>query len=150
MLWQPVSVILPHSLLSPPVLSLWTEHLNGNIYWVTDQLSDEVEVRKERVDIDEQGAIPTEDANITGGYFLEVDGWATAEPVYYKTNRSVLVTVNSPHEEVIVSRQLEYNQEPHAIVRRCLVFFAFCGIRQGISSLCGFLDNWPVGIFRQS
>lgn len=72
------------------------------------QLSDQMEVRKKRVDIDEQEEIPVEDANITGGYFLEVDGFATSEPVYYRTNRGVLVTVKSPDEEVIVSRQLEY------------------------------------------
>ena len=47
--------------------------LNGT-YLGNYQLSDQVEVRKKRVDIDEQDEIPTEDANITGGYFLEVYG----------------------------------------------------------------------------
>lgn len=81
--------------------------LNGT-YLGSYQLSDQMEVRKKRVDIDEQDEVPAEDANITGGYFLEVDGFATFEPVYYRTNRNVMVTVKSPDEEVIVPRQLEY------------------------------------------
>lgn len=81
--------------------------LNGT-YLGNYQLSDQMEVRKKRVDIDEQDEVPTEDANITGGYFLEVDGFATFEPVYFRTGRNVMVTVKSPDEEVIVSRQLQY------------------------------------------
>ena len=113
--------------------------LNGT-YLGNYQLSDQMEVRKKRVDIDEQDEIPTEDANITGGYFLEVDGWATAEPVYYKTNRNVLVTVKSPDEEVIVSRQLEY-------IKNHMQLFGFCGSGKGISSLCGFLDSGQLVYF---
>ncbi len=72
------------------------------------QLTDQMEVRKKRVDIDEQDEVPTGDSDITGGYFLEVDGFATAEPCYYRTNKNILVTIKSPDDEIIVNRQVEY------------------------------------------
>lgn len=119
--------------------------LNGT-YLGNYQLSDQVEVRKKRVDIDEQDEIPTEDANITGGYFLEVDGWATAEPVYYKTNRNVLVTVKSPDEEVIVSRQLEYIKNHMQLFEDALFSLDFAdpekGYRPYVDSLT--LASWYI------
>lgn len=119
--------------------------LNGT-YLGNYQLSDQMEVRKKRVDIDEQDEIPTEDANITGGYFLEVDGWATAEPVYYKTNRNVLVTVKSPDEEVIVSRQLEYIKNHMQLFEDALFSSDFAdpekGYRPYVDSLT--LASWYI------
>ncbi len=81
--------------------------LNGT-YLGNYQVSDQMEVREKRVEIDEQDEVPAEDANITGGYFLEVDGFATSEPVYYRTKKNILVTVKSPDEDIIVDRQLNY------------------------------------------
>lgn len=81
--------------------------LNG-VFLGNYQVSDQMEIRKKRVDITEQDEVMTEGANITGGYFLEVDGFATAEPVYYRTDRGVLVTIKSPDEDIIAQAQVDY------------------------------------------
>lgn len=81
--------------------------LNG-VYQGNYQISDQMEVRKKRVDITEQEEVLTDESDISGGYFLEVDGFATSEPVYIRTNRGVLITIKSPDDEVIVQRQINY------------------------------------------
>ncbi len=72
------------------------------------QISDQMEIRAKRVDITEQENPATEDSDITGGYFLEVDGFAMGEPVYFRTNRGVLITIKSPDEDVINNAQQIY------------------------------------------
>lgn len=119
--------------------------LNGK-YLGNYQLSDQMEVKKKRVDIDEQDEIPAEDANITGGYFLEVDGFAYSEPVYYRTNRGVMVTVKSPDEEVIVPRQLEYIKNHMQLFEDALFSSDFAdsekGYRPYVDSLT--LASWYI------
>lgn len=72
------------------------------------QISDQIEVRKKRVHITEQDEVLTDDSDITGGYLVEVDGFATGEPVYFRTAKNIMITIKSPDDEVIVSRQKEY------------------------------------------
>lgn len=72
------------------------------------QISDQMEIREKRVDITEQEDPATADSDITGGYFLEVDGFAEGEPVYFRTSRGVLITIKSPDEEVINNAQQIY------------------------------------------
>lgn len=81
--------------------------LNGN-YVGNYQISDQVEVRKKRVDIVEQEDPMTDDSNITGGYLLEVDGFADSEPCWFRTSRGVKITVKSPDDEIIDQRQVNY------------------------------------------
>lgn len=81
--------------------------LNGT-YLGNYQLSDQMEVRKKRVHITEQEEVLPEDADISGGYLVEVDGFATGEPVYFRTNKNILITIKSPDSEVIVNSQKNY------------------------------------------
>lgn len=81
--------------------------LNGN-YVGNYQISDQVEVRPKRVDIVEQEDPMTDDSNITGGYLLEVDGFADGEPCWFRTSRGVKITVKSPDDEIIDQRQVNY------------------------------------------
>lgn len=81
--------------------------LNGE-YLGNYQVSDQMEVREKRVEITEQEEGATEDSNITGGYFLEVDGFATSEPVYFQTSKGILVTIKSPDDDVINTAQRKY------------------------------------------
>ena len=83
--------------------------LNGQ-YVGCYQISDQIEVRSKRVDITEQEEGLSAAYNISGGYLLEVDGFATDEPVYFKTNRGVLITIKSPDDDVISSAQKSYIQ----------------------------------------
>ena len=81
--------------------------LNGK-FLGSYQISDQIEIRKKRVDITEQDEVATSDSNITGGYFLEVDGFATQEPVYFRTNKGVTITIKSPDEDIINYNQRNY------------------------------------------
>ena len=74
------------------------------------QISDQMEIRKKRVDITEQDEPATADSDITGGYFLEVDGFAQGEPVYFRTVKGVLITVKSPDDDIINNAQRIYIQ----------------------------------------
>ncbi|MBR5964081.1 MAG: CotH kinase family protein [Bacteroidaceae bacterium] len=81
--------------------------LNGT-YLGNYQVSDQVNVGGKRVDIVEQDIAADAESNITGGYLLEVDGFGTGEPVYFRTNKNLIVTVHSPDETIINTAQKNY------------------------------------------
>lgn len=82
--------------------------LNGQ-YIGNYQISDHVEVRKKRVDITEQeDEGMTENDNISGGYLLEVDGFAYQEKSYFTTKKGVMITIKSPDEDIISKAQTNY------------------------------------------
>ena len=62
--------------------------LNGT-YLGNYQVSDQVNVDNKRVEIFEQDYAADDTSNITGGYLLEIDGFATGEPVYFTTGRNL-------------------------------------------------------------
>lgn len=82
--------------------------LNGE-YKGCYQLCDQVEVNDDRVEIEEMDAEDNQGEALTGGYFVEIDGYAEGEPVWFQTNHYYLpVTVKSPDEDVITDVQLKY------------------------------------------
>jgi hypothetical protein len=90
-----------------PSVSFVDLTLNGSFsgnYMVTDQ----VEVGANRVDIDKQDSIDITEPNITGGYLLEIDGFASTEPVWFTTGKGLKITVKSPDSDVINQAQLNY------------------------------------------
>jgi hypothetical protein len=82
--------------------------LNGNYlgnYW----LSDQVQVHEDRVDVDELTSEDVDDYDITGGYLLEIDGFAASEPVWFSTAyRGMPIRVKSPDDDQITAKQLNY------------------------------------------
>lgn len=81
--------------------------LNGE-YLGNYQISDQVEIRPKRIEITEQPEEVDETTDITGGYFLEVDGFAAQEPVYFTTRQGVKITIKSPDDDVITPAQIKY------------------------------------------
>ena len=75
----------------------------GN-YMVTDQM----EVNPFRVDIDIPLATDTLQPSISGGYFLEIDGFAAGEPLWFTTDKGLKITIKSPDSDKIVPAQLDY------------------------------------------
>ncbi len=71
-------------------------------------MSDQVEVGKGRVPVEEQEKDDTTKPNITGGYLLELDGFAYSEPVFFKTNKGVAITIKYPKDDEINTEQREY------------------------------------------
>lgn len=85
-------------------------YLNG-VYRGNYQLTDNVDVRERRVDVYEQEFPPEEEtADITGGYLLEVDGFASSSDIYFLTDKQIKVRIHSP-SDFIVQRQIDYIQQ---------------------------------------
>lgn len=80
-------------------------YMNGN-YAGNYMLTDQVEVREHRVPVEEQtlGA----ESDISGGYLIEIDGFAGGEPVTYRTNQWIPVTVKYPDDDEITGEQYTY------------------------------------------
>lgn len=81
--------------------------LNGE-YKGCYQLCDQIEVNKNRVNITEMEASDVSGTALTGGYLIEVDGYADTEASHFDSNTGIPVTIKSPDDDEIVSAQSEY------------------------------------------
>lgn len=83
--------------------------LNGE-YRGCYQLSDQIDVRKKRVNIAEQDHPLTATSNITGGYLVEADGFKdfTNGVNGWRTPKGIPMTVHYPEDEEIAPSQLNY------------------------------------------
>ena len=81
--------------------------LNGE-YKGCYQLCDQIEVDKNRVNIKEMKPTDNSGPALTGGYFIEVDGYADTEISYFYSQRGTPVTIKSPDEEEITPEQKSY------------------------------------------
>lgn len=84
--------------------------LNGNFIG-NYQISDHIDIRPHRIDIVEQEEIPTEDSDISGGYFMELGSPAYSQEINFTTNKGVGVGIKSPDEDVITYNQINYIQQ---------------------------------------
>lgn len=75
----------------------------GN-YFLTDQ----VEVAHMRVPVDKQSTDDTSEPAITGGYLVELDGFADSEPVWFATDQGMKVTIKYPKDDKINPAQRDY------------------------------------------
>lgn len=81
----------------------------NNEYVGTYQMTDQIDIRKKRVNITEQPELLNAGADISGGYLLEIDEDADdLEGTVFTTSRGVKVTVKSPDEDYITSGQKDY------------------------------------------
>lgn len=81
--------------------------LNGE-YKGCYQLCDQVQVNKSRVEITEMTAEDNAGEALTGGYFIEVDAYATEETSWFWSNHGTPVTIKSPDEDLITTQQTNY------------------------------------------
>lgn len=83
--------------------------LNGD-YKGCYQLCDQIEVRKNRVDIEEMTPQDNSGEALTGGYLIEADAYADQEPVQgmFWSDYGTGVTIKSPDEDEITPEQKEY------------------------------------------
>ena len=95
--------------------------LNGE-YQGNYQLCDQIEVAPGRVEVQEMSAADVVLPNLSGGYLLEVDGWATLDPDgwFLSDMFGTSVKIRSPKADEIVSQQLlyihqHYNQMEEAL-----------------------------------
>ena len=83
--------------------------LNGD-YKGCYQLCDQIEVRKNRVDITEMTTSDISGEALTGGYLIEADAYAGDEPEQgmFWSNKGTGVTIKSPDDDEITPEQKEY------------------------------------------
>lgn len=76
------------------------------------QLCDQVEVRKNRVNITEMTPRDNSSEALTGGYLIEADAYAGNEPeqARFWSSKGTGVTIKSPDEDAITSQQKNYIQ----------------------------------------
>ena len=81
--------------------------LNGE-YKGCYQLCDQVQVHKDRVNIEEMTPADNEGSALTGGYFVEIDAYAEQEKSWFRSNNRNPVTIKSPEEDSITTQQRNY------------------------------------------
>ena len=81
--------------------------LNGD-YKGCYQLCDQIEVRKNRVDITEMKTSDNSGEALTGGYLIEADAYAGSEMSMFWSDNGTGVTIKSPDEDSITRQQSEY------------------------------------------
>ena len=79
----------------------------NNEYIGTYQISDQVEVKAHRVNIEEQPYPITDTTNITGGYLLEVDGFRDGN-CFNTSTFYTPVRIHYPEDDEIDSKQTQY------------------------------------------
>ena len=72
------------------------------------QFCDAIDIRKHRIDIYEMDSTCTEGDELTGGYLIEIDAYASREPKYFTSSRSTPVTVKYPDDDEILTVQFNY------------------------------------------
>ena len=72
------------------------------------QLSDKIEVKKGRVEVEEMKPEDVSGEALSGGYLWEVDSYAYTEQVYFYTNKGIGITVHSPKDDEIQDAQWSY------------------------------------------
>ena len=116
--------------------------LNGT-YMGTYQISDQIDIKKKRVNIVEQDYPLEADADISGGYLLEVDGFQDGN-CFISSVYNVPIRIHSPDEDEINNEQNQYIKKHVSIFENCLKSSDFThpdkGYRRLIDSTT--LVNW--------
>lgn len=112
------------------------------------QLCDQVEVNKDRVNIEEMTPEDVSGENLTGGYFIEVDAYADQEKSWFKSRKGNPVTIKSPSEDEIVPVQSAYIKDHFQKLENALYSADFVsettGYRQYLD-LESFLNHFLIG-----
>ena len=118
--------------------------ING-VYMGTYQISDQIDIKKKRVNIIEQDFPLSDGADISGGYLLEVDGFKDGN-CFTSNIYSVPIRIHSPDEKEINDEQNLYIMKYIAVFENRLKSADFNhpqkGYRQMVDSTS--LANWVL------
>lgn len=116
----------------------------NNTYYGTYQISDHVDVRPHRVDVEEQDVPLTEESDITGGYLLEVDGFSDGN--CFTSSKGLPIRIHYPDEEDIVGEQNNYIKSYINNFEKVLFGSNFSDAEQGYRPLVDTttLVNWFI------
>ena len=87
--------------------------LNGE-YKGCYQLCDQIQVHKQRVNIDEMTPRDNSGEALTGGYLIEADAYAYLEASAFWSQKGTSVTVKSPDEDSITVEQMNYISDAYS------------------------------------
>ena len=83
---------------------IMNSNFRGNYY-----LCDKIEIGENRVNITEMGPDDITEPNISGGYLLKIDGWATFSGTnIFQTDKGLVGEIEYPEEDEINSEQRAY------------------------------------------
>ncbi|MDR2622644.1 MAG: CotH kinase family protein [Dysgonamonadaceae bacterium] len=71
-------------------------------------LTDQVEVNEKRVNVEEQDSTDIREPEVTGGYLLEIDGFAASELKWFTSRQGLKITIKYPKDDEIVAEQETY------------------------------------------
>lgn len=120
---------------------------NGE-YKGTYQLCDQVEVNKNRVNVEEMDEKCVEGEDLTGGYLVEIDAYAYDEDNYFYSKRQNPVTIKYPDSDEILSVQTSYIKEHFNKLEDALFSSSFTNETKGYRKyldLESFLKHFIVG-----
>ena len=72
------------------------------------QLTDQLSVDRNRIDITEMTPFDIDGEELTGGYLLELDGYASKEASWFTSAAGNPVTIKSPDDDEITTEQSQY------------------------------------------
>jgi len=96
-------------------------YMNGE-YQGCYQLCDQIEIGKNRVDIQQMTASDVAFPNLSGGYLIEIDAYAYSEASWFLSQRGVPVQIRYPKYDEIVPAQSDYIRS-HFNLMEASVFF---------------------------
>ncbi|MBQ0057800.1 MAG: CotH kinase family protein [Bacteroidales bacterium] len=111
------------------------------------QLCDQVEVHKDRVEVEKQDSARM-DNPAACGYFIEVDAYATTEDCYFYSNKNNPVTIKFPDSDEITSTQIAYVKGRFNTMESRLFSSSYTNPTSGyrsILNLDSFLRHFIVG-----
>lgn len=121
--------------------------LNGE-YRGCYQLCDQIEVNKNRVNITEMEPEDVALPELSGGYLIEVDAYASSEASHFYSTLGTPVTIKSPDDEDIVSAQTRYITDYFNRMENAVFATNFADLETGYRrflDLDSFLKHFLVG-----
>ena len=114
------------------------------------QLCDQITADPNRVPITEMEPSDNEHPNITGGYLVEVDAYASGEKSWFSTRRGMPVTIKSPGEDDITPEQKKYITDYFNLLEDAVFSANFRDSTEGYRKyldLSSFIKHFIVGEF---
>ncbi len=121
--------------------------LNGE-YKGCYQLTDQVEVGSDRVDITKMEPTDNEGIPLTGGYLLEIDAYASSEPSKFYSNKGIPVTIKYPDSDEITDQQRSYIKGYFNLMETRLWSNTYTSTQSGVSTILdcqSFASHFLVG-----
>ena len=126
----------PHSRFAELVFN--GEHLG------TFQITEQIRVDKNRIDIDEMSTSDTEGEALTGGYLIELDKYYGDANKFRSRICNMPVNIKAPDEKTLAPLQFSYIEDYVNTVERMLAAGEYDALFAGYIDIDSFVDYWMV------